>query len=276
MAKRVDPLKAKEARQKKLAIGLAVAFVAVLAFQGPKTLKLLSGSGGEAAAPVATPAPATPTPVPGTPAPAAADPAATEAAVLADSDLPPAADPGQFLTFETFSSKDPFVQQVDSGAPNPGAGLATPPSESNEAELAAEAAAAAGSEPRSGSAGTSTPDDEDTGSSGSVAPGAGGAAVPFAPATPPATATSISVNGTPGEVTEDEPFPAADPVFVLVSTAASGKSVEIGIAGGSYASGEETITLKLGKPLVLQNTADGTRYKLELLTVAGFVPPKQN
>ena len=42
-AKRVDPLKAKAAKQKKIAIGLCVMFVLVLAYQGPKTLKLLKG-----------------------------------------------------------------------------------------------------------------------------------------------------------------------------------------------------------------------------------------
>ena len=42
-AKRIDPLKAKEAKQKKIAIGGAVLLLALLAFQGPKTLKMLQG-----------------------------------------------------------------------------------------------------------------------------------------------------------------------------------------------------------------------------------------
>ena len=53
-----------------------------------------------------------------------------------------------------------------------------------------------------------------------------------------------------------------------------GKSVEIGVAGGTYASGEPTITLELGEPLTLRNTADGSRFELELLAVAGFPLPK--
>ena len=56
-AKRVDPLKAKAAKQKKIAIGGFVVLAALLAIQGPKTLKMLKGA--EAAAPaVVTPAPA--------------------------------------------------------------------------------------------------------------------------------------------------------------------------------------------------------------------------
>ncbi len=62
---------------------------------------------------------------------------------------------------------------------------------------------------------------------------------------------------------------------MLVKIAKNGKSVEIGIAGGEYASGGETITLALGKKLTLQNTADGSRYELELLTIQGEPVPKQ-
>ena len=61
---------------------------------------------------------------------------------------------------------------------------------------------------------------------------------------------------------------------MLVSVAKNGKSVEIGIAGGEYAAGGETITLGLGKKLTLQNTADGSRYELQLLTVEGQPVPK--
>ena len=43
MAKRVDPLMAKKAKQKKLAIVLSVLLVGVVAFQGPKMLKMMKG-----------------------------------------------------------------------------------------------------------------------------------------------------------------------------------------------------------------------------------------
>lgn len=262
MAKRVDPLKAKEAKQKKMAIGLGVLLVAVLAFQGPKTLKMLKGP--QAAAPVAAAtAPTTPTtpaaapaaagaPVPaGAPAPA---PGSEQHAVLVDSDVPAAAADGQLRSFELFTAKDPFAPQggveVVPGAPGP------------------QAPDAPGAKPADGS--TVVPPSPSPGDSGS-----GGSAPPAAaPVAAPASATSISVNGTAADVAVEATFPEADPAFVLVSLAEDGKSVQIGVAGGIYADGAKTITLTLGKPLTLRNTADGARYELELLTVAGFVPPR--
>ena len=88
-----------------------------------------------------------------------------------------------------------------------------------------------------------------------------------------AGATSISVNGLAENVETGVSFPKDEPTFVLAKVAKNGKSVEIGIAGGEYANGGKTITLALGKKLTLQNTADGTRYELELLTVQGFAAP---
>ena len=55
-------------------------------------------------------------------------------------------------------------------------------------------------------------------------------------------------------------FPADEDIFRLVSIAKNGKSVKIGVVGGSYDSGAATATLKLGEKLTLVNTADGTRY----------------
>ena len=90
-----------------------------------------------------------------------------------------------------------------------------------------------------------------------------------------ATETTISINGSTESVVAKGSFPAADPVFVLESLAADGKSAQISVAGGSYSDGKQTIKLQIGKKLTLQNTSDGSRYDLELLTVAGFVPPKK-
>jgi hypothetical protein len=61
-------------------------------------------------------------------------------------------------------------------------------------------------------------------------------------------------------------FPVAENIFRLVSVAKDGKSVQIGIVGGSFDSGQPTATLKLGDKLTLVNTADGTRYVIELKT----------
>ena len=261
MAKRVDPLKAKEAKQKKIAAVGAVLLIAVVAFQGPKTLKMLQGP-----QPIEPTAAATPTPVPGvapTPAPAggapvAAPAAGTELASVADSDTAPVAEQGQLATFERFSSKDPFAQQAlpvakppVTGKPNDG--TEPDPSEVPDAEKPADGGTA-----------------EDGGTGGFTT----GGSDPAPAAAEIAAATSIAINGVAEDVAVEGAFPKDEPTFVLVSIAKNGKSVEIGIAGGEYAGGGETMKLVLGKKLTLQNTADGSRYELELETVQGFAIPK--
>ena len=96
---------------------------------------------------------------------------------------------------------------------------------------------------------------------------------PPAPPTPPPTAAVISVNGTSESVATGSNFPAASPAFQLV--ALRGSTAKVAVAGGSYASGAQTVTLKVNTPVTLVNTADGTRYTLTLLpqgTVASAPP----
>jgi hypothetical protein len=268
-AKRVDPLKAKAAKQKKLAIVLCVVFAGVLAFQVPRTLKMLKGPQPVASAapapatttaadPNAAPAPAPAAPTAGVPAAAGSLPPGVgeaQPAVLVDSDLPALAGDGQLRSFEHFQTKDPFAQQAqaEEPAPAPAKPEATP------------------------DATVTTPVPGTDGTVVAPGPASGGgsdpAAAPEAPAPAAATVTSISINGVSENVVAEATFPAARPVFVLVSLGKDGKSVRIGIAGGSYADGAETIKLTLGKPLTLRNTADGSRYVLVLEAVAGFAPP---
>ena len=265
-AKRIDPLKAKQAKQKKIAIGGFVVLLAVLGFQGPKTLKMLKGPQPVASTAPATTAPAGVAPAPGAVAPGgiaagAVPPLATAAAELsavADSDASPEAEQGQLATFERFASKDPFAQQATAVAAPPAAapadGTKAPPTD-----------AKAGAEPSTG---------------GSAGSGDGATDAGFTTGgstdepTEIAAATSIAVNGVAEDVAVDGAFPTEEPTFLLVKLAKNGKSVEIGIAGGEYASGGETITLGLGKKLTLQNTADGSRYELKLLAIQGYPVPK--
>ena len=261
MAKRVDPLMAKKAKQKKLVIILSVLLVGVVAFQGPKMLKMMKGP---QAAPAAAPA------VPSAGAPVA-DPTAPAApgqeAVLADSDVAPEAENGQLVSVESFSTKDPFAQQ-----------LTVTESNDNAAPAAADAPAGATSTPTTPSASGAHPGTVDP--LGSNPQDQDPNAPPVSTTPPveqPATAaeTTISINGSTESVAAKGSFPADDPTFILESLAADGKSAQISVAGGSYSDGKQTITLQIGKKLTLQNTSDGSRYELELLTVAGFVPPKK-
>jgi hypothetical protein len=258
--KQVDP-KAKAKRQKIiLAVG-GVLLLAVLAFQVPRTMKMLHPKTMDNS----SPAPTSTAPVSSTGAPLAppsldggaaagggssASGAGGSADGLADPGGGVTAGAGQLVTFDRFRSKDPFSQQLGqcgssdctTGSPKP----ATQP--------------AAGS---TGSSGGGTPSTTTTtpgsgSGSGSSSGTSGGASA--------ATTATISVDGVAEQVGIGKNFPASDPVFVLV--AVSAKSAKIGIAGGSYENGSSTITLQKGKSLTLVNTADGTRYVLKLLATA--------
>jgi hypothetical protein len=273
MPARIDPIKAKQRRQKQIAIGGAALLLVLVAIQGPKLWKQLHSSSSTPAwlqasrAQAATGAPisvSTP-PGAGTAAPAVGVPDTSTPSVPAAagsvlvSDQAPTAGPGQLSSFGTFSSKDPFAAQVKVSAGSP-----TPADPVDGYGI-----------PNGGSAGA-----------GSPAPAAGGSVVPGA-ATPPATTTPavpaptsavIAVNGVLASVNVGTDFPTASPtvpapLFHLVSL--TQHTAKIAIAGGSYADGVPTVTLVQGKSLTLENTADGTRYKLKLYPQGTQVPTTQ-
>ena len=243
MAKRdvLDP-KAKAARQKKIAAVGGVLLIALLAYQVPKTMKLLHPKPVQHAQPAAAPAtpvaaapvPATPTTATGTPTAASAS-ASNSDVLVVNADLSPTPLDGQLTSFTLFTSKDPFQQQATAGAP-------------------------AGSSSSSGSS-VSSPKKPPAASRG------GGAVPPGPGSTPTAPASAVlSVNGVDESVNANSDFPAATPLFHLVSLTAT--SARVSIAGGSLASGAPTVTLHLGKAVTLMNTADGTRYKLLLVSTS--------
>ncbi len=115
MAKKFDA-KAKAKRQKIIAAVGGVILLAVLAYQVPSLMKMMNKKPPVSAA---APAPAPVTPVPGTPVSTPVTPGGT----LSDSDPAAQAGSGQLLSFDRFSSKDPFVQQANT----PKAPAAPPP-----------------------------------------------------------------------------------------------------------------------------------------------------
>jgi hypothetical protein len=260
MAKKLDPLKAKQAKQKKIAIAGTVVLVLVLAISVPRTMKMMHRSSGPP-----PPPPAAVTPPAGAPTLAAptlqgaAPTPATGTGVLATASGPSSAQT-RLQSFGRFETKDPFQQQLsqDGAAPT-----ATPA----PAPVTAPAAPAT-----SGGGGGSTP----AVPTAPTAPSAP-AATPSAPSAPsvptpaPApTSAVISVNGTLVPVTKGSDFPQpssdepdATPYFHLVSLTA--KTAKISIAGGSYSNGAKTVTLRVNKAVTLVNTADGTRYRLVLM-----------
>ena len=238
MAKKVD-LKKKAKRQKMIAAGGGVLLLAILAFQVPKTMKMMSAAPPPPAPVAVAPGTTVPNdpsvlPTPGTVG-GGASPAASGDGTLVDSDPKPVAATGQLISFGRFASKDPFADQIDETQAGGGGGGTTP---------------------------TPTP----TPSSPGATPVGG--VVPVTPtAGSPSVAGSavISVNGVQETVAAGGEFPKDSPVFRLVKVV--GGEARIGIAGGALASGSPTVTLHKGKAVTLVNTADGTRYELKLVSV---------
>jgi hypothetical protein len=236
--KHVDPLKAKQKKQKILAAVLGVAFLGLLAFQVPRVLKMMhpeppvsvnGRTSTTSSTPSGTPSLAAPT-LSGQ-EPATTTPASSGSLVTS------VVEDGQLASFSRFASKDPFAQQL------------------------------------SDDKGSSS-----SGSSGSSGSGSSEEGVPDIPGNEPAPGTAvISVNGTLYSVAVGDDFPQASetdptlvPLFHLVSLTAH--TAKISIVGGSYANGAGTVTLKENKTVTLMNTADGTRYKLVLKPQGTGIP----
>jgi hypothetical protein len=257
--KKFDP-KAKAKKQKViLAVG-GVLLLALLAFQVPRTMKMMKGQNQSASS--STPSTTTATTAGSTPlappsldgsstaatsAPSGASTASTSADGVSDPSNPLPPNAGQLVSFSKFKGKDPFKQQIAQACVT-------------DAVNGAQASCASAST-------TSTP--TTTTKKKSAATSETGAKVTTGGAKPivakPQTAT-ISINGTPTEVSVGSSFPSSSPVFKLVSLTAS--AAKVGIAGGTYESGAATVTLKKGKTVTLMNTADGTRYVLRLVATA--------
>jgi hypothetical protein len=253
MAKKaVDPLKAKQKKQKILAAVLGVLFLGLLAFQLPRVMKQLHPKPPPTASPSTT---TTAAPPPGTPtlaaptlqgsAPAATTPTTGSGSSLASNPVPQVQD-NQLTSFSRFASKDPFAQQLSDST------MSSPRSSSS-----------------SPSASGASPTGLTPSSSGGSTGGSGQAPRPGS--------AVISVNGTLYTVPTGTDFPQASPsdssivpLFHLLSVTAH--SAKISIVGGSYSSGAAAVTLRENKPVTLMNTADGTRYVLILKPLGTGVP----
>lgn len=246
-------LKAKQKRQKTMAAVGGVLLLSLLAIQGPSMLKKLNAKPAPLPGNVLPPNGLPPGQTLGAPTLAAptlsggnttagssggSSPAGGNgrSAALAVFEITPTPAQGQLQSFSRFVAKDPFQQQIsvdENGIP---IGQVTETGDGGHGDQGAEPGSTAG-----GSSGT-------------------GGNVPVTPV----SSVSISVNGAPeASVGVGADFPVDNPVFHLLS--ATTVSAKITIAGGSYADGRATVTLRPGKAVTLQNTADGTVYKLLLV-----------
>jgi len=239
-----DIREAKDRRAKRLAIGGVVVLAAVLAFEVPHVLKK-SGGSASSAPPAATATDASTgasapsaTASPGTAAAASVPVTSTK---LPNSDMTPRRLKSQLYSFSRFAGKDPFVQQVSASDITSGPTGASGASSSSSSSSSAAA-------------------------SGVITAGPAPAQQTSARTLAQRGSVTIQVNGKVQTIRVGASFPSSNPLFKLVSVANG--VARIGIAGGSYASGAQTVSLATGRSLTLVDTADGIRYKLELLSAS--------
>ena len=236
-----DIREAKDRRAKRLAIGGVVVLAAVLAFEVPHVLKK-SGGSASSAPPAATTTDATTgasaAPATTSPGTAAAVSVPVTSTKLPNSDMTPRRLKSQLYSFSRFAGKDPFVQQVSASD------ITSGPTGASGASSSSSSAAA----------------------SGVITAGPAPAQQTSARTLAQRGSVTIQVNGKVQTIRVGASFPSSNPLFKLVSVANG--VARIGIAGGSYASGAQTVSLATGRSLTLVDTADGVRYKLELLSAS--------
>src|SRR3954447_177243 len=259
---RVDAAKQREKRTKIAAVVGVVLLLAVAAFEIPSMLAVMNKKPPPGSTIDNGPSSVLPNVAGGGASPAAAS------GQLVNTDVPPSSGDGQLVSFSVFETKNPFTPQVsmDQGPSDDGSGAASAPSTANKQGVDVPATTTP-----TGHTPTPTPTPTSTTPAGSVVP---------ASQTPPSTTTptsttptsttpvqptvAISVNGTVSRVSTQGTFPTGAPVFRLVSWT---KGVaQIGIVGGSYATGDASLTLHVGSPVTLENQTDGKRYRIELLS----------
>jgi hypothetical protein len=228
-------------KQLYIIIGGAVVLGLLLAIQLPKIL----GGGSEAAAPPTTTDALPTSGTTGTPGTTGAPVNVSgSGTVLAGVKIVPGVEvapgEGQLASFSLFKNHDPFVQVVkEKGTAGSQDGEPVGVKVSNGGGAGGPKAGAGGGPIVSG------------GNPGTVA----GSGSEF-------TTATIWVNGSDESVDVKKRFPKTDPTFVLLEL--KQKVAKIGVVGGAFTGGK-ALTLKMGQPLTLVNTATGARYTLRLL-----------
>ena len=258
--------KHKEARQKKLLLVLTPVLLGLVALQAPKLLAAVGGDADSSA-----PAPAAAESASGETQPEASAPAsagdgtanpsagarahstasAPPSPSLLNTDSPPASDAFHLVAFTRFRAKNPFERSftaAEASAAGGSAGTAEGTSgATTSGGSASQDEAAPGSASASSGRDSSPPSSSSTGDEADEAP----------------NAARISTNRKAETVAVDETFPARDPIFRLVTLKAD--AARVALTGGSFSTGQATVTLRKGHRVVLVSQPDGTRYTLELV-----------
>lgn len=271
---------AKVKREKQILIVSAVVLLALLGFQLPKIMggKKSADQGAVTTEVIAGVVPATTSPL------------AAAGGALPDTDrVTVQVGSGQLISFGLFKSKDPFMPQLSTNPVAQAAPAPTTPGAGTETTPVSPAAPSSTTPKKTAPNGALVPVTtaatpiSPSPSQPSTTPVTGGSTTPVS--TPPASTTpssttptgttttptvaptsvSITTNGNCEVVALNGTFPGSEDIFKVVSIAKDGKSARIGIVGGAYDNGQATTALQLGKKVTLVNTADGTRYVIELV-----------
>ncbi len=233
-------LNAAQQRERRARIMLAVlglVFVGVLALELPKML------GGSHSNPAAAPATASTTSSAASSNVASPSTAAATATATANA----SSSGNQLVTLSRFAAKDPFRQQVNLSAPGGTSGAGAAAGGSAEKSPVAKQPVATPPSVRF--------------SVQPVKPHASGPLVP---------AALLRVDGKQRIVRLGEAFPAAKPLFRLVSM--SQKAIWIKLLGGSFSNGQNTLKIVRDHPVTLANTTAGTRMALGLVRPTTALP----
>jgi hypothetical protein len=259
--KKVDLVKQREKRSKIAAVVCLILLIAVGAYEIPSMLAVMN----KKPPPGTTYDPGPSIRPGGLPNVAAGSGSASSSTnssgQLVNSDAPPPTEAGQLVSFSVFETKNPFTPQVSSAQAPPDTGPAPTTAEKQGADTTATTTTPA-----------PTPAAPTSTAPSSVVPPTSMTQVTTTPTSTTTTTTpvqptvAISVNGVVSHVGTDGTFPTRAPVFRLVSWTKS--SAQIGIVGGSYASGAGTLTLQVGSPVTLENQTDGKQYRIELLSTS--------
>src|SRR4051812_35044864 len=250
MAKRPTPAQAKAAKQKKIVIILSVLFMVVAVIQVPKFMKAMHPKAPPGTYPTA-PTPSATGATPATPAAVAAATPMTTSAVK------------QLRNFSNLAYKDPFhaLISLPKGVTG-GSGVHGDPAPAQEAKLEAKAKAAAKAEARAAAKANAA---------AQAGAGAASGTVGFTATAAPPNAAVVKMNGKKQTVFVGDGFPNKNPLFKLV--ALGDKTIRVGVFGGSFTAGSQTIKLLKGRRVTLANQADGTRYVIQLVKLTNAEKP---
>lgn len=255
--RRITAAQLKDKRNKKIAGGLSAILLIVLVVQVPKLMKQMS-----------PPKPSTPTAA-SAPVPASSTPAISGSTPATSSGSLPTAPIAALTEFNKLPLKDPFHALVS--APKVSSSVSKTPAKpvstaKPKSSMPSNCSVVLNSQTE---AFICARKKAKTTKASAKQPAASGT-MTFNTTTPP-NAAIVAMNGKKQTVFLGDGFPSANPLFKLVALGA--KTIRLGIFGGSFTSGTQTIKLAKGKKVTLANQSDGSHYVIELVKLTTAVAP---